>query len=237
MERTGAAPPPCPRAAAVARAPSAPQGTKRPAADDTPRPRRLRGHRPKSRTLTWTTSMRSSGGRAPPRPDSISGRSAGRPLPLLSRSAPPRPALGGTRPGHAPRLGSSAWTPLSSGSLAVHQGRASGRRWEGGGRHSILPIKSAPLGWGRARPSSYVTAPKTSCQSKELLSLGGRVGGKQTGIRPPLDTACANHHGDPPSGLCGSHWSHSLAVIAASSWLRGAPPGTQERAGPSRRGL
>lgn len=71
------------------------------------------------------------------------------------------------------------------------------------GRHSDLPIKSAPLRWGRARPAPYVTAPRASCHSKKLQSLG-RLGREQTGSQPPLDVTCASHHGDPPRGLCGS---------------------------------
>lgn len=193
LERTGAAPPPCPRAAAVARVPSAPQGTERPAADDTLRPRRLRSHGPKGRTLTWTPSMRSSGGRAPPRPDSISGRSAGRPLPLLSRSAPPRPALGGTRPGHAPRLGSSAWTAVPSGSQVVHRGRASGRRWGGGG--SAL------------RPANHISAARVGPRSSLPLrnSSQGKLSIKEASI--PGEVGWAGN-----KRASGCHWTRRVPV-------------------------
>lgn len=167
--------------------------------------------------------VRSAGGRAPPRANSISGCSAARPLPLLSRRAPPRPALSGPRPGHAPAwalpLGSPCRMVLSPSIKDVLPGDA-------GGRHSVLPIKLAPLGWGLARSSPYVTVPRTSCQSKQLQSLG-RLGRKQTGTWPPLDVACVSHHGYPPRGLCCSHCSQSLVVIAGSSWLRKAPTGIQ----------
>lgn len=146
---------------------------------------------PEVGTLTWMPSVRSARGRAPPRANSISGCSAARPLRLLSRRAPPRPALSGTRPGYAPAWVLPLGRPCRMALLPSIKDVVPGGV---GGRLSVLPIKLAPLGWGRARTSPYVTAPRTSCQSKKLQSLG-RLGRKQTGTRPAIGR-----------GVCQSPW-------------------------------
>lgn len=147
------------------------------------------------------------------------------PGPCRSSPAEPRPALPSARhaldtpqPGRFRSDAHGEWFPR-------HPSRTYFREVLGG-RRSVLPIKLVPLGWGHARPSPYVTAPRASCQSKKLQSLG-RLGRKQTGTRPPLDVACVSHHGYPPRGLCGSHFSQSVAVIAGGSWLRESLTGIQ----------
>lgn len=167
-------------------------------------------------------SVRSAGGRAPPRANSISGCRAARPLPLLSRRAPPRPALSGTRPGHAP-----AWAlPLGHPCRMVLSRRPSKTYFREvlWGLLSVLPIKLAPLGWGRARTFPLRNSAQGGAVSQRSFNpWGGWDGNKQA----PLDVACVNHYGYPPRGLCGSHYSQSPAVIAGSSCLRQASAGIQ----------
>lgn len=92
---------------------------------------------------------------------------------------------------------------------------------------SVLPIKLVPLGWGRARTSPLRNSAQGRAVSQRSFNPWGGWDEKQTGTRPPLDVACVSHHGYPPRGLCGSHYSQSPAVIAASSWLRQASAGIQ----------
>lgn len=135
--------------------------------------------------------MRSAGGQAPPRANSISGRGAARPLPLLSRRAPPRPALGETRPGHAP-----AWAlPL-------------GRPWRVALSPSIKDVLPGGAGGSALRPANQVSTARVGPRSSLPLrnSAQGELSVKEASIPWEAGTETNRHPAAIGCGVCQSPW-------------------------------
>lgn len=101
-------------------------------------------------------------------------------VPCRSSPAAPRPALPSA--GHAlntpPAWDLPLWRPCRVAlSLSIKDVLPGGA----GGRRSVLPIKSAPVGWGPARPSPYVTVPQDKLSIKEA-SIPGEAGGNNQAL-------------------------------------------------------